>query len=184
MMTGKSDRQRLLSNSDCFLIKVDDTSPLKFVYIVNARHCSVSRNSVNNVNIKNFDDSRRFSTAQISNARHKFMSKSKTIIFRVTDEQFAQIEKASLAAGKLPNDWCRDLVLIEAGQESEFSPNEKVIFEELAKVRYLLGIGFGLLSTGELDDKSWAETKRQVDNHGEKIAAQILARRKNQSDPS
>ncbi len=110
------------------------------------------------------------------------MSKSKTIIFRVTDEQFAQIEKAALATGKNQNDWCRDLVLLEAGLESEFTPNEKIIFEELAKVRYLLGIGFGLLSTGELDDKSWGETKRQVDNYGEKIAAQILARRKNQSD--
>jgi hypothetical protein len=112
------------------------------------------------------------------------MSKSKTIIFRVTEEQFEQIEKTARASDKVPNDWCRDLALLEAGLVSEFSPNEKIIFEELAKVRYLLGIGFGLLSTGELNDKSWGETKRQVDNYGEKIAAQILARRKNQSDPS
>ena len=46
------------------------------------------------------------------------MSKSKTIIFRVSDDQLAQIEKAAHAAGKSPNDWCRDAALREAGAVS------------------------------------------------------------------
>ena len=106
------------------------------------------------------------------------MSKSKTIIFRVSDDQLAQIEKAASAAGKSPNDWCRDAALREAGQESEFSPNERIIFEEVAKARYLLSIGFGLLATEDLNAESWNQTKKIVDEKGKEIADALLKRRK------
>ena len=107
--------------------------------------------------------------------------KTKTIAFRVSEKTFARIEKAAASTGKTPNDWCRDLIETETESEELFSPNERIIFEELAKLRYLVGIGFGLLSTDELNAGSWGETKRQVDNFGEKIAAQILARRREKS---
>ena len=106
------------------------------------------------------------------------MNKSKAIIFRVTEEQLAQIEKAAHASGKVPNDWCRDLALLEAGLENEFSPNERIIFEELAKARYLIGIGFGLLASGELNTESWNQTKQIVDEKSKGIADAILKRRK------
>lgn len=109
------------------------------------------------------------------------MSKSKTIAFRLTDEEFALVEKAAAASGKNPNDWCRDSILEKANGGTSMNAVEAILFEELAKVRYLVGIGFGLLSTDELTQKSWNETKQQVDNFGERIAAQILARRKNKS---
>jgi hypothetical protein len=56
------------------------------------------------------------------------MSKSKAIIFRVTEEQYAQIEKTTHSSDKAPNDWRSDLALLEAGLESEFSQNERIIF--------------------------------------------------------
>lgn len=108
----------------------------------------------------------------------KESKKTKTIAFRVSEEEYRLIENLASAAGKNPNDLCRDLVLKEAGSNDIFSLNERIIFEELAKVRYLIGIGLGLLSTGELNKSSWDETKNQVDNFGAKIAEQLLARRK------
>lgn len=104
--------------------------------------------------------------------------KTKVISFRVSEEEFAKIEKTAFGSSKNPNDWCRDLILREAGTENVLSANDKIIFEEIAKIRYLLSIGFGLLSTDELNQTSWQETKFQVDNFGEKIAAQLLAKRK------
>src|SRR3954468_11859643 len=106
------------------------------------------------------------------------MAKNKTIIFRVTEEDYARIEKAAQTSGKEPNDWCCDIALFEAGLENSMSPNERIIFEELAKARYLLGIGFGLLASGELTTESWDRTKQLVDNKGKDIADAILKRRK------
>ena len=105
--------------------------------------------------------------------------KTKTIAFRVSEKDFAQIERAAQTSGKNPNDWCRDLALADAGLEDSMTLNEKIIFEEVSKLRYLVGLGFGLLSTGKLDKNSWEEIRSQADTHGEEIAAQLLTRRQN-----
>jgi uncharacterized protein (DUF1778 family) len=104
--------------------------------------------------------------------------KTKTIAFRVSEIEFAQIEKTAQASGKNPNDWCRDLAIVEASLENSLSPNERIIFEELAKARYLLGIGFGLLASGDLSTESWNQTKKLVDEKSSEIAAALLKRRK------
>jgi uncharacterized protein (DUF1778 family) len=106
------------------------------------------------------------------------MNKSKQIIFRISDEDYAQIEKAALASGKNPNDWCRDLARLEAGLENALSPNERIIFEELAKARYLLSIGFGLIASGEMTTEKWDRTKQLVDEKSKDIADALLKRRK------
>ena len=106
------------------------------------------------------------------------MNKTKTIAFRVTEKQFQTIEKLAGASGKIPSDWCRELCLYEAAAEGGLTRNEKIILEELAKARYLLGIGFGLLSSGKLDADSWNRTKQIVEEKGEDIAAELLKRRK------
>jgi uncharacterized protein (DUF1778 family) len=106
------------------------------------------------------------------------MNKTKTIAFRVTEEQFNQIEKIARASGKIPSDWCRDLSLAESRADDALSENERMIFEELAKARYLLGIGFGLLASGELDTARWNDTKQIVEEKGKDIAAALLKRRK------
>ena len=107
----------------------------------------------------------------------EIQKKTKVISFRISEEEFTKIEKAASGSGKNPTDWCRDLVLHEAGEGKILSANDKIVFEEIAKIRYLIGIGFGLLSTDELNKENWQETKFQVDNLGEKIAAQLLAKR-------
>jgi uncharacterized protein (DUF1778 family) len=106
------------------------------------------------------------------------MNKSRTVAFRVTEEQYEKIEKAARASGKIPSDWCRDLSLGKVGAEDVLNENEKMIFEELAKARYLLSIGFGLLASGELNNESWSNTKQIVEEKGKDIVAALLKRRK------
>lgn len=104
--------------------------------------------------------------------------KTKTVAFRVTEEEFERIEKTARASGCEPNEWCRKLVLPAAGLENTFSANEEIIIEEIAKVRYMIGLGFGFLSSNELESNVWEEVKSQVDSFPEIILEQILSNRK------
>ena len=44
--------------------------------------------------------------------------KTKIISFRVTHEEYAQIEGVALATGEGPNGWCRNIALTEAPEGS------------------------------------------------------------------
>lgn len=105
------------------------------------------------------------------------MNRTKNIAFRLTVEEYEAVEKLARISGQNPGEWCRELILEAVQKNVSLTQTEAILFEELAKVRYLIGIGFGLLSTGELDKTSWDKTKSQVDQSGDKIAAQLLARR-------
>lgn len=105
------------------------------------------------------------------------MSKSKAIIFRVSNEIYQQIEELSGNVSQDPNEWCRNIVLQEIGEKNNLTPNEKLLFEELAKTRYLLGIGLGLIASDELNPESWNRTKQVVDEKGKEIADALLKRR-------
>jgi hypothetical protein len=103
--------------------------------------------------------------------------KTRMISFRVTDEEYEQVEQAAVAAGGNPNDWCRDLCLAESGRGDGLSRNERLIYEELARVRYLVGHGFGMLAGEELTPEEWEKTKTAAEQKGEQIADALIARR-------
>ena len=104
--------------------------------------------------------------------------KTKMISFRVSEEEYARIELAAVATGQNPNDWCRDLALAESGRGDGLSRNERLIYEELARVRYLVSHGFGMLAGEELTAEAWERTKAMADQKGAQIAGALLARRK------
>jgi len=103
--------------------------------------------------------------------------KTKSIAFRLTDEEYAQIERAALAAGEDPNNWCRRLALTESRAGCGLTKDERLIYEEIARVRYLLGHGFRLLAKGGISAEAWEKITAQADQKGEQIADALLARR-------
>lgn len=74
----------------------------------------------------------------------KDRKKTKSIAFRVTNEEYAQIERVALAVGEDPNNWCRNLTVAQAREGSGLTKTERLIYEEIARVRYLVGHGFRL----------------------------------------
>ena len=68
----------------------------------------------------------------------------KHINFRVTDEEYAEIEKAAKAAADEPNNWSRKLVLSAAREGPLFGKTGRLIYTELAILRFLIGHGFKL----------------------------------------
>ena len=103
--------------------------------------------------------------------------KTKSVAFRLTDEEYAQIERAALAAGEDPNGWCRKIALTESRGGYGLTRDERLLYEEVARVRYLLGHGFRLLAQGGLGAEAWERLTAQADQKGQQIADALLSRR-------
>lgn len=112
-------------------------------------------------------------------SENKETKKTKNIAFRVTDDEYAQIERTALAMGVDTNVWCRNIVVTEAREGSGLTKTERLLYEEIARARYLVGHGFRLLfaSNGTAAD-AWKKITADIDQHSEIIADDLLARRK------
>ncbi len=104
--------------------------------------------------------------------------KSKLLAFRVTDEEYAQIERIALVVGEDLNNWCRNIIVAEASEGSGLTKTQRLLYEEIARVRYLVGNGFRLLlNSNEASVATWKKVTAQVDQRSEKITDDLLSRR-------
>jgi hypothetical protein len=109
----------------------------------------------------------------------KGTKKSRNITFRLNDEQYDQVERAAMAAGDDPNSWCRKVALLQLTEGFGLTKNDRLIYEEIARVRYLVGNGFRILfgSEEEATAANWKKVTAQADLRSEKIADGLIARR-------
>ena len=112
-------------------------------------------------------------------AENKEPKKTKNIAFRVTEEEYAQIERTALAIGEDPNVWCRNIVVTEARDGYGLTKTERLLYEEIARTRYLMGHGFRLLyASNESTASTWTKLTKDIDQYSEIIANDLLSRRK------
>ena len=105
--------------------------------------------------------------------------KNKTIAFRLTEEEYALAESAAKAAGDDTNNWVRNVVLSQANAGKGMTKAQRLIYEELARVRYLAGHGFRLLFGSEpVTADHWKKITADADQSSEIIASHLLSRRK------
>jgi hypothetical protein len=109
------------------------------------------------------------------------MSESKrtrNIAFRVNDEDYAKIENAAAAAGDEPNNWCRKVAFSKLTEGHTFTTNERLIYQEVALLRFLVGHGFKMLfGTNERTAAKWKKITAQADQRSKDIVNEILSRR-------
>jgi uncharacterized protein (DUF1778 family) len=104
--------------------------------------------------------------------------KNKTIAFRITEEEYALAESAAKAAGDNTNNWVRNVVLAQADVGKGMTKAQRLIYEELARVRYLAGHGFRLLFGSEpVTAADWKKITADADQSSDIIAANLLSRR-------
>ena len=109
----------------------------------------------------------------------KETKKVRNITFRLTDEEFSQIEKAAVAAGDDPNIWCRKTAVAASGQDFTFTENERLLYQEVALLRFLGGHGFKLLLGGnEKTAAKWKTLTTQADTRSDEIVRELLSRRR------
>lgn len=103
--------------------------------------------------------------------------RTEIISFRVNEEEWQQLEKAATASGAKVRDWCRQAALNMSGKEGGMTRNERLLYEELSRVRFLIGHGFRLLYAGEEETaQAWEEARRTADQKAAEIADHLLAR--------
>ena len=86
----------------------------------------------------------------------KETKKSRKITFRLTDEEYGQVERAAAAAGDDPNNWCRKAAISQLSEGHTFTKNERLIYQEIVLLRFLVGHGFKiLLSDNEATAAAW-----------------------------
>src|SRR5437667_872613 len=97
----------------------------------------------------------------------------------MTDEEYLQVEKAATATGDDPNTWCRKLALAQSSEGHTFTKNERLIYQEIALLRFLIGHGFKLLfSRNETSAATWKQLTIQADQRSEEIVNEVLSRRR------
>ncbi|MGI8836535.1 MAG: hypothetical protein ACR2H4_07840 [Pyrinomonadaceae bacterium] len=108
----------------------------------------------------------------------KETKKTRNITFRLTDEEYAQVEKAGVAAGDDPNNWCRKAAISLSSEGYAFTKNERLLYQEIALLRFLVGHGFKLLlGRDETTAATWKKLTAQADQRSEKIVEELLSRR-------
>ena len=109
----------------------------------------------------------------------KETKKTRNITFRLTNEQYEQVKNAALATGEDPNSWCRKVALIQLSEGFGLTKNDRLLYEEIARVRYLIGHGFRLLlGSREATAASWKKLTADADQKADLIADDLLSRKK------
>ncbi len=108
----------------------------------------------------------------------KETKKSRNVTFRLSNEQYEQVESAALAAGDDPNNWCRKAALSQLSEGHTFTKNERLIYQEIALLRFLIGHGFKMIfSRNETTATTWKKLTAQADQRSDEIVNEVLSRR-------
>jgi hypothetical protein len=108
-------------------------------------------------------------------------TKERMIGFRVDERTYLSIESVAEERGKKTNEWARELVVCEAAKEVPMTAIERLLFEEIARLRFIVGNALKLVAVaevGELTSESWLEVLAEADQNSDKIAQQLLAKRR------
>lgn len=105
--------------------------------------------------------------------------RSKYVSFRLTNQEYTQIERAAVASGEEPNNWCRNIALTASREGPLFGKTGRLIYTELAILRFLIGHGFKLLfSRNAAEAAAWTKLTMQADQKSDDIVRELLSRRK------
>ena len=107
------------------------------------------------------------------------IKRTRNIAFRLTDDEYKQIENIAEGSGEDPNTWCRKTALAYSKEGQAFTKNERLIYQEIALLRFLIGHGFKLHFSGdETAAATWKKLTAQADKQSDAIVSELLSRRR------
>ena len=95
------------------------------------------------------------------------------ISFRVSWSEYRGIEEQAEKRGEDVNEWCRNLVLAESGKDFGLIASERILLEEIAVIRHLLG----RLLRHELPPEELARLREEVDQNYAVFGRKLLEKR-------
>ncbi|MGI9067632.1 MAG: hypothetical protein ACR2HX_14695 [Pyrinomonadaceae bacterium] len=105
----------------------------------------------------------------------KRLKMTRIISFRLTEEDWSEIERAAADSDETPNEWCRMTTLETARMPNGLTPNDRVLFAQMARAGFLVENGFQLLADENLESEEWKRYRVYARSHLTAITDQALA---------
>jgi hypothetical protein len=105
----------------------------------------------------------------------KRLKMTRIISFRVTEEDWLEIERAAADSDETPNEWCRMTTLESARMPIGLTPTQRILFAQMARAGFLVENGFQLLADDNLETEEWKQYRVYARTHLHAISDRALA---------
>ena len=102
--------------------------------------------------------------------------KERTISFRITEEEWRDIEKRAATVRESPHQWARSAMLEKLHGNDEFTSGDRFLFHHIVRAQYLLTYGFQMLADDRLTTEDWKKLCVNAKPKVSEIAESALAR--------
>src|ERR1043165_5767275 len=109
--------------------------------------------------------------------------KERTISFRITEEEWSDIEKRAAMERESPHQWARSAMLEKLHGNDELTSGERFLFHHIVRAQYLLTYGFQMLADDSLTSEDWRKVGLNAKPKGSVGAESALAGLSERSAP-
>ena len=102
--------------------------------------------------------------------------KERTISFRITEEEWTDIEKRAATVRESPHQWARSALLEKLHGNDELTSSDRFLFHHIVRAQYLLTYGFQMLADDRLTTEDWKKLCVNAKPKVSEIAESALAR--------
>ena len=85
--------------------------------------------------------------------------KERTISYRITEQEWIEIEKRSAEANESPHQWARSALLEKLRCNDELTRADRFLFHHLVRAQYLITQGFQMLADQNLTSEDWKKLR-------------------------
>jgi len=97
-----------------------------------------------------------------------------TISFRLSDEDYLKIEEEVKGTTLTAHDWCREAALERLNRELGMSKSQRILFDQVVRAQYLIGLGLQLLADNKLTSEEWKKVRSYARENLEPISSRAL----------
>lgn len=105
-------------------------------------------------------------------------TKTRTIVFRVDEDAYSELENRAALAGKPVNDWCRDETLARLAEASSLTANEQLIHAEVILFGSVMSHYFDLIATKKLTPEVNDQLKAWLMRERKEVYQEYFSKRK------
>src|ERR1043165_6193404 len=101
--------------------------------------------------------------------------KERTISFRITEEEWSDIEKRAATVRESPHQWARSALLEKLHANDELTRGDRFLFLHLVRAQYLITQGFQKLADNSLTSEAWKKLRIEAKHKVSELAESALA---------
>jgi hypothetical protein len=109
---------------------------------------------------------------------------TRVISFRVTEEDWLEIQRAASDCGEPVNEWCRIVALETIKMPVGLTPSDRILFSQIARTGFLVENGFTLLAEDTLESEHWKRYRTYARSNLDEITDRALDEFSANSDPA